>query len=100
MQALIHHPWPGNVRELEHCIESATIFCEGAEILEEDLSLPPSARVSGNPFADEPTLSELEERYIEWLLERHDGNRSECARILNIGRNTLIRKISNNPFDS
>lgn len=72
----------------------------GAEILEEDLSLPPSTRVSGNPFADEPTLSELEERYIEWLLERHDGNRSECARILNIGRNTLIRKISNNPFDS
>lgn len=100
MRALVHHPWPGNVRELEHCIESATIFCEGNEILEEDLSLPPSTRVSGNPFADEPTLSELEERYIEWLLERHDGNRSECARILNIGRNTLIRKISNNPFDS
>lgn len=100
MQALIHHPWPGNVRELEHCIESATIFCDGSEILEDDLSLPPSTRVSGNPFADEPTLAELEERYIEWLLERHDGNRSECARILNIGRNTLIRKISNNPFDS
>lgn len=100
MRALVHHPWPGNVRELEHCIESATIFCEGNEILEEDLSLSPSTRVSGNPFADEPTLSELEERYIEWLLERHDGNRSECARILNIGRNTLIRKISNNPFDS
>ena len=49
--------------------------------------------------ADEPSLRELEARYIRHLLEVHDGNRSECARILDIGRNTLIRKIKEYNID-
>src|SRR5690606_41795419 len=32
-------------------------------------------------FADQPSLPELERRYIEWLLQHHDGNRSACARV-------------------
>jgi len=100
MKKLMAHPWPGNVRELEHSIESAVIFAEGLKIGAEELALPGAVLgPNPHPFADEPTLAQLEERYINWLLERHDGNRSECARILNVGRNTLIRKISGNPFD-
>ena len=45
------------------------------------------------PFSDQPSLRELESRYIAHLLQSLDGNRSACARVLNIGRNTLARKI-------
>jgi DNA-binding NtrC family response regulator len=87
---------------LENCIESAVIFADD-EISPSDLSLPranatqtlravspPSAAVS---VEDEPSLAELERRYIAQLLEKHDGNRSVCAQILGIGRNTLLRKL-------
>lgn len=55
----------------------------------------PPARVSmpAHPFEDEPTLRELENRYIQFLLQRYNGNRTECARVLGIGRNTLLRKL-------
>ncbi len=48
---------------------------------------------SHDPFGQEPTLRDLEANYIRHLLERYQGNRSACARILGIGRNTLLRKI-------
>jgi len=44
-------------------------------------------------IADEPSLRDLEARYIRCLLEKYEGNRSACARILDIGRNTLLRKM-------
>lgn len=53
-----------------------------------------------HPFTDEPTLRELEGMYIRFLLERHGGNRSACARIMDIGRNTLLRKIKEHDIDS
>jgi DNA-binding NtrC family response regulator len=46
-----------------------------------------------NPFRDEPSLKELEAQYIRYLLTSHHGNRSACARVLGIGRNTLLRKM-------
>ena len=95
LERLLHHPWPGNVRELENCLEAAVIFAD-REITSDVLSLPPllgGGNDSDTPFADEPSLAQLEARYIAYLLEAHDQNRSECARILGIGRNTLLRKI-------
>lgn len=44
-------------------------------------------------------MRELEALYITHLLETHDGNRSACARIMNIGRNTLLRKIKEYEID-
>ncbi len=44
-------------------------------------------------FSQQPTLAELEAQYISHLLAECRGNRSQCARILGIGRNTLLRKI-------
>lgn len=109
---IINYNWPGNVRELHNCIESAVIFADG-EITPSNLPIPvpettrriralgslgnalrPDAELDDvDVFADEPTLEELEARYISWLLERHDGNRTRCAQVLGIGRNTLWRKI-------
>ena len=98
-QMLLTHGWPGNVRELENCIEAAVIFSDD-EIVPDVLSLNAvRAREPMQVFADQPTLEELEARYIAHLLARHDGNRSECARVLEIGRNTLLRKMKKYGLD-
>lgn len=122
MEMLLSYDWPGNVRELENCIESAVIFADD-EITPSTLSLPrpsttrqlqaispqelvrgvaPAAEIAPQAadqppvaalFVQEPSLRELEAKYIEYLLGQHEGNRSVCARILGIGRNTLLRKL-------
>jgi Nif-specific regulatory protein len=126
LQMLLAHRWPGNVRELENCVEAAVIFADG-DITPSHLPLPrrnatielstqelrqamqrlqPDAAPPAPPdrFAQEPTLRDLEADYIRYLLDRHDGNRSACARALGIGRNTLLRKLkeyglSTDPLD-
>lgn len=62
--------------------------------------LPPSSS-PGEPredsgglyFPDGLTLEEVEQRYLAHTIARHGGNRSEAARALGIGRNTLLRKL-------
>jgi Nif-specific regulatory protein len=50
-------------------------------------------------LAGEPTLEQLEARYIAHLLRRFGGNRTACARVLGIGRNTLLRKLKSCGLD-
>ena len=89
-EKLVHYSWPGNVRELEHCIESAVIFAETPWLREEDLHLP-SSKEGETPLL---TLEEVERRHICRVLAYTRGNKSQAARILGIGRNTLDRKIA------
>ncbi len=103
--ALLAWGWPGNVGELEACIEAAVSSCDD-EIRIEHLTIPtvrsgrdPDAQV-GPLLSDEPTLRELERRYIEWMLRRCHNNRSQVARKLGIGRNTLHRKLSEFGLDA
>ncbi len=118
MQRLCAHRWPGNIRELEHCVESAVALCPGKELTVFDLPLPSdshglplgaklqlSPRTTTNPMDSPPvpsdglhlpdglTLEEAERRYIRHTIEHFGGNRSEAARSLGIGRNTLLRKL-------
>ena len=45
-------------------------------------------------FENDPTIEELEKKYILHLLSKYDGNKSKVARILNISRSTLREKIA------
>ncbi|RKG87942.1 sigma-54-dependent Fis family transcriptional regulator [Corallococcus terminator] len=107
LERLKRYRWPGNVRELENCIESAVVLSEG-EILEEHLPLPsldrPLSAASAEPQAREAPgtsgeaplllpLAEVERRHILRVLEAVKGNRTAAARTLEIGRNTLSRKL-------
>ncbi len=87
--------WPGNVRELENCLESAVVIMEGDRIRADDLPLPDRVETatSGPPDERIRTLEEVEREHILRVLERCDGNRSEAAHRLGIGRNTLTRKL-------
>ncbi|MEQ1571358.1 MAG: sigma 54-interacting transcriptional regulator [Myxococcota bacterium] len=89
--------WPGNVRELEHCIESAVVLAPGPTLTVDLLpirggrdarALPADAFVS--PIRP---LHEVELDYIRHVLDRCGGSRTAAARVLEIGRNTLLRKL-------
>ncbi|WP_228530494.1 MULTISPECIES: sigma-54-dependent Fis family transcriptional regulator [Myxococcaceae] len=95
LERLKAYRWPGNVRELENCIESAAVLSEG-EIQAEHLPLP-SPAPRGAPAAEGGDvllpLAEVERRHILRVLEAVGGNRTAAARTLDIGRNTLGRKL-------
>ena len=101
-QQLLEHDWPGNVRQLRNCIESAVILCGGLEITPADLTLetPEAPRaVSGSGFSPpagplrEATL-QFERQLIRSALERCGGDVEQAARQLEVGRQTLYRKLS------
>ncbi|MBX2801923.1 MAG: sigma-54-dependent Fis family transcriptional regulator [Myxococcales bacterium] len=94
--------WPGNVRELEHCLESAVVLARGDRIEPEDL---PRRRAPGAPQATGADafvtavapLQQVERDYCRHVLALCDGNKSQAAQVLGIGRNTLARKLGSDP---
>ncbi|MBW1809156.1 MAG: sigma-54-dependent Fis family transcriptional regulator [Deltaproteobacteria bacterium] len=92
---LVTHDWPGNVRELEHCIQSAVVLSKGTTIDQDQLSLPGTAGSSPakSGYLPGTPLAEVERDHIQRTVESCGGNRTEAARKLGIGRNTLARKL-------
>jgi DNA-binding NtrC family response regulator len=93
LDALMRHPWPGNVRELRNTIERLVVSSRGSLI--EALDLPRASASTqppdAHPFADLPTLDNLERRYLVHVLDAAHGNRTRAAEILGIDRRTLYR---------
>ena len=94
LDALMRHPWPGNVRELRNTIERLVVSSRGSLI--EAFDLPRHGRAGpvrppDQPFADLPTLDDLERRYLLHVLDAANGNRTRAAEILGIDRRTLYR---------
>lgn len=106
-QKLRQGAWPGNVRELEHCIEAAVVLAPGPLITPDLLDLgsgpvrtpplhpaTPQAVATTEQFSSPILpLDQLELSYIRYVLASCGGNRSAAARLLGIGRNTLLRKL-------
>lgn len=109
IQALKTYRWPGNVRELVHLVERALLVCDGDEIgpaaLGLDMPTPggESRRRTPPADADGPLpirlpeqgvdLEEVERQLIRQALDLTDGNVTEAARKLNIGREALRYRI-------
>jgi DNA-binding NtrC family response regulator len=108
---LERHSWPGNVRELENAIGHAAMMAEGDEIDAGDLP----ASLLGDPAADsaqripaagasatisssasipeDASLAEHERQLVISALEKAQGNQSQAARTLGIGRDALRYKM-------
>jgi len=119
-ERLLAWPWPGNVRELENTLESLVALSNEGEL---DLELLPGS-ASSAPAAARPTeaapgreehgreqdgaagvgLKERVEAYERGLildaLRLSEGNRSEAARRLGIGRATLHDKLRKYGLDA
>ncbi len=97
LEVLTAYDWPGNVRELESAIERGVLLAEGKPRIELS-DLPPEVRGGGArpvPAAASgiPTLAEVERRHIVSTLEKLGGRRKATALALDIGENTLWRKL-------
>jgi DNA-binding NtrC family response regulator len=93
MRALLNHEWRGNVRELENVIERAIIFADGRHIGVEDLPFE-TAGISNDVTEDlKEALAQFERQHILYSLRRHNYDKAETARSLNIGISSLYRKL-------
>ena len=111
--ALAGYRWPGNVRELENLLERLAILSPGAHLGTGDLP----DRFAGNrpshtgaaPLANGPdpaafvmptggvhlrdVVQRFEDELIAQAMDRAEGVIAEAARLLGIGRTTLVEKL-------
>jgi len=90
---LNQHDWKGNIRELKNVIERAIILAEDSLLNVNDLSVELRTISYSNRAGLSFDLATAEKIHITHVLHYAKGNKSEAARLLNIGLTTLYRKI-------
>lgn len=91
---ILNYHWPGNIRELKNVFERAVLLSDGNR-LELDLPLQ-SQNNPTDPFIDNPTLDEIQRRYIKYILEMTNGKISGtggACEILGLKRTSLYSKM-------
>lgn len=91
-EKLLNYNWPGNIRELQHCMERTVILTDSNVLTASDFELKTSTSDTeiGNQAI---SLEEGEKLIIANAIKRNKGNISQVAKELNVGRQTLYRKI-------
>src|SRR5262245_53503820 len=94
LDLLCGYHWPGNIRELESTVSRAALSAPGRSIRASDIEFlhatTPTVATTGDHM---PSLAEAERAHIVRVLEAVDWNKKEAARVLDISRGTLYRKI-------
>ncbi len=91
---LKQYKWPGNVRELQNIMERAVLLSEDNLL---KIQLPSEIQTkTESPFADLPTLEEIQRRYIGYVLDYTGGRIAGpggAAEILGLKRTTLYSRM-------
>ena len=90
---LTDHQWKGNIRELKNVIERSVILTETAQLGFNCLPVEMQTPVLKPGTLSAFDLSSVEKLHIQRVLNHTKGNKTEAARLLNIGLTTLYRKI-------
>jgi two-component system nitrogen regulation response regulator NtrX len=93
--------WPGNVRELRNTVERLLILASGATVTVDDVELLVGGRMKGGGLSGDllgcTTFQEFKEAaeraFILQKLRENDWNVSETARLLDMPRSNLYKKI-------
>lgn len=107
LEALTRAPLPGNVRQLRNLVQGARAAAGDVPVSRIHLPVDQLGRedvpvLSGQGSEGVPrgvTLRELERRAIVQALEDCEGNRTRAARLLDIDRSTLRRKMAEFEID-
>jgi len=94
LERLQQHDWKGNIRELKNIIERAVILANSSKLTVENLPLELQVlnhKTHGALSAFD--LASVEKLHIQRVLNHTKGNKTEAAKLLNIGLTTLYRKI-------
>jgi len=109
---MMNYTWRGNIRELENLIKRAIIKTEGETITAMEIpnAAPPVVRPGPDP-ADAVNLStpfkdyigsiirHAEERYLTRMLRLCKGNINQVAKLMDVDRKTIYRKMSDYSID-
>jgi transcriptional regulator with PAS, ATPase and Fis domain len=94
LDVLQAYHWPGNIRELESTVARAALSAPGRVIRDSDIEF---LHAQALPREETPTrlpsLRESERSHIVRVLDAVSWNKKEAARVLDISRGTLYRKI-------
>ncbi|MEJ1377051.1 MAG: sigma-54 dependent transcriptional regulator [Candidatus Sedimenticola sp. (ex Thyasira tokunagai)] len=105
MRELVAYNWPGNVRELKNLVERAIILSrDKPSIRPEHLAFSSRNNPDENQvilsFASDPTLDEVEQVYLQYLLEKYSGHRAQIAQCMGISERHIYRLIQKYGFDA
>jgi transcriptional regulator with PAS, ATPase and Fis domain len=96
---LTQYDYPGNIRELKSIIQSAVNLSEGKNISAKYFPEELRQQKDGNHCSQQANtgiiapLAQVERDHILEAYRRLNGNKSQTARVLGIGLNTLRRKL-------
>jgi len=94
IQKLEAYPWNGNIRELKNVIERAVILVDGLTLTADLLPFDIQQYNAADHLASSSlSMSAVEKLHIQKVLFLTRGNKTEAARLLEIGIATLYRKI-------
>ncbi|MDY6792729.1 MAG: sigma-54 dependent transcriptional regulator [Thermodesulfobacteriota bacterium] len=99
IRLLMDYDYPGNIRELKAIIQSAVNLAQGKPISANFLPDHLKKNMAVSPCADSPEkpsvakLSQIEKNHILHTYNHTGQNKSQTARLLGIGLNTLRRKL-------
>ncbi len=93
MKIFLDYDWPGNIRELENVVERAVVTSKKRVLTEESFAYLNPESASAAPAFTPRSLEEAEIAHIRQILEEEDWNISHAAKVLQVDRTTLHKKI-------
>jgi two-component system NtrC family response regulator len=93
LEHLQAHEWKGNIRELKNVMERSVILADSQELAINNLPLDLQTTNYTSKSLSAFDLASVEKLHIQRVLNHTKGNKTETAKLLNIGLTTLYRKI-------
>ncbi|OQP43196.1 sigma-54-dependent Fis family transcriptional regulator [Niastella yeongjuensis] len=100
VERLQKHDWRGNIRELRNVIERSLIVCQGDTLTVEHMPIEWQYNTFNTKSISAFDLASVEYLHIQRVLQYAKGNKSQAAKLLNIGIATLYRKIEEYKIDT
>ncbi len=92
LKKLKQHNWPGNIREMSHVIERAVLLTLDNELTAQQLLIETNSQTPNASIQLQP-LDDAERQLIGKAMTVTNGQVSEAAKLLDISRNALYRRL-------